>query len=267
MKSSHFKQVLKSCKDGIAMTIHRLPGNREDRSRKECEFSSSESYQQKPPNEFFQSYQAPGTPGSTMSESSAGYHSAHSLPSVYSTAVSPGGEEVKTGQTGLTGLEVEPISTSARVNSRSSGSQYSQQSGYETDQTGLELPSSHRYRASSTGSSGFARSSPRSLQTEFYSGRSAYQRSSYRTGHTGLTTPKSDAPNIWYPRGTSMSRSYGRNNRFSASYDHLDTDHYPQPRSHDRSHDDHVTVTTPIHPRQALSLSNMHSNFPKHTHL
>ena len=259
------------------MTIHRLPGNREDKSKEEHNLSSSGSYQQKPPSEFFQSYQAPGTPGSTMSESSAGYHSAHSLPSVYSTAVSPGGEEVKTGQSGLTGLEVEPLSTSVRVNSRSSGSQYSQQSGYETDQTGLtslDLPHSHRYRACSTGSAGFTRSSLRSHQTEFYYGRPTHtslQRSGYRTGHTGLTTPKSDTPNVWYPRGASVtSRSYGRNAHFSASYDHLDTEHYPQTgrtRSRDRSHDDHVTVVVPNHPRQAHSLNNMHSNLPKHTHL
>lgn len=274
MKPSHFKQVLKSCKDGITMTIHRLPGNREDKSKEEHNLTCSGSYQQKPSSEFFQSYQAPGTPGSTISESSAGYHSAHSL---YSTVVSPVGEEAKTGQTGLTGLEVEPLPTSVRVNSRSSSSQFSQQSGYETDQTGLtslELLPTHRYRACSTGSGGFSRSSLRSHQPEFYSGRPTYtslQRSGYRTGHTGLTTPKSDAPNVWYPRGASVSsRPYGRNAHFSASYDHLDTEHFPQrerARSRDRSLDDHVTVVVPKHPRQALSLSNMNSSNPKHTHL
>ena len=90
MKSSHLKQLLKSCKDGVTMTIRRLPELEKEQFRQKSPKSSPRQFfpshsPQRLPNEFPSSssssssaaavavnYPVPGTPGSTMSDSSAG---------------------------------------------------------------------------------------------------------------------------------------------------------------------------------------------------
>lgn len=251
-------------------------------SRDDSSKASSDFSRLKPSSELTQSYQAPGTPGSTMSESSAGYHSSHSIPSVFSTTVSPGGQEIKTGQTSLTtGL--------ARDSPRShSGGSHSQHSGYETDQTSFDSSLPFQYRTASSGSSGLSRSGYYTRPGEMYSRKATTPTSplsqvhprttslaSYTSSHTGLVSPKADSfVRYVFPR-SSLSRqtSQGTHNRnqqnFSLSVDHLESesDYLPpssdtrtgQTGSHDKPHGSHVTTTMPLYPRQALSLSNMHA--------
>lgn len=141
MKQSHFKQIIKSCKDGLSLTIQRPSGSSANKdptsssssshlrssslstlsssgnkSRSNSKSSSSNRcsliQQQRSSGEISQqqqqqhnNFQAPGTPGSTVSETSAGYHSlTHSMPSVASNVLSP---DMKTGQTSLTEREGE----------------------------------------------------------------------------------------------------------------------------------------------------------------
>ena len=142
MKQSHFKQIIKSCKDGLSLTIQRPSGYNNSSSSKDppssahlrssstssankyrssnsknspnrCSLvqqqrlSGGEVSQQQPQHQQQQQqhFQAPGTPGSTISETSAGYHSlTHSMPSVASNVLSP---DMKTGQTSLTEREGE----------------------------------------------------------------------------------------------------------------------------------------------------------------
>ena len=302
MKPSHLKQTLKSCKDGIVLTIHRGRKSTVTMTthstpsagmtiQRHTSKTSSEFQRQKPPSEFFQSYQAPGTPGSTMSESSAGYHSSHSLPSCYSNAISPVGQEVKNGQSSL---DTESAQT------QHSGSQQS-----DPDQPPVYESISARYRAASAGSNTFGgRSNFRHRHGDVYSSRMAYL--SQRTGQTGFGTGQSSIGTGQTGFGTGQSSigtgqtgfgtgqsSIGRSETysgyqshrtlpkyyrhgnqmgatptqpFSASFDHLEKNYPAQGRrrlgSHDLSHD-----ATPTHPRQALSLSNMYSGVPKHSHV
>jgi hypothetical protein len=164
MKQSHFKQVIKSCKDGLSLTIQRPSGSSSTNkdptsssahlrssssssstpSANKCQSNSKSSSssnqcsliqqqrfsgevaQQPQPQQLQQhnNYQAPGTPGSTVSETSAGYHSlTHSMPSVASNVLSP---DMKTGQTSLTEREGEEYH---RAREREEGQQQQPQPG------------------------------------------------------------------------------------------------------------------------------------------
>ncbi|KAL5505125.1 hypothetical protein EMCRGX_G006506 [Ephydatia muelleri] len=82
MKPSHLKQVLKSSKGGITLTIHRPP-----RGALHCPLLSTEC-----PEYYAKTAEmlpSPGTPGSGASDTSMGYSSSHSLPSVFSTPGPP----------------------------------------------------------------------------------------------------------------------------------------------------------------------------------
>ena len=247
MKPSNFARQLKACKDGVTMTIHRLPNHNTKQTpnaaptRTKGVKTPTNSRHRKQSHESLSRFQTPGTPGSTMSESSAGYHSAHSLPSVYSSAVSP---EIKIDHS----MEMY--------------SPHSQQSGYEMG-LDLQVP---RHRIGSD-SSGLTRSHPGTL----YSGRLALtspRRSYEGNSQLSVLSPRSETSSR-HTYSRSRSRSSNASHRhFSASYDHLDTVHYPtHPRmgrtySHDRPRDHHMTTTvaTPTYPRPALSLSSMRPN-------
>lgn len=90
MKPSHLKQVLKSCKGGITLTIHRPP-----RGALHYPLPSSEypEYCTKTADTL----PSPGTPGSGASDTSMGYSSSHSLPSVFSTPGPPVAKDNKDG--------------------------------------------------------------------------------------------------------------------------------------------------------------------------
>ena len=112
MKSSHLKQLLKSCKDGLTLTIQHTSNVTTSSKSSPPSVRTRNSHQLTMPlqptatgvgrtnrstqsnarssNEFHQGYQVPGTPGSTMSGSSAGYYSlTHSMPSMLSNVLSP----------------------------------------------------------------------------------------------------------------------------------------------------------------------------------
>lgn len=137
------------------MQIHRLPGNhrttrqklptlippsllsqggREGDHRSLGDFISPTST----------TFQAPGTPGSNLSETT-GYYSTQStsLPSVCSAATSPGMPDIKIGTAGISGFRRRP-SPSLNLNLAPTRTSTSQHSGYETDQTGFDADSHFR---------------------------------------------------------------------------------------------------------------------------
>ncbi len=260
---------------------------------------------QKLTNEFYQSYQAPGTPGSTMSGSSAGYHSSHSLPSCCSNLVSPVGQDAKTSLEPACPVPDSP--SSPRPSSQISGSQHSQQSGYETDQTGLPgyfNASSLQYlppnRSASAGQSSFGNgrsnfrsrythgetyptrltipSSLRSGQTGSGPGQVGY--TSYDTRHTGLISPRLEEGGRNYPYrgGASLPRYYRRRThsnpagpgarmqKFSASFDHLE--YRPNHRlESEPCEQSHEGHVTPVATPISASMSNMQCGIPHHSHV
>ena len=260
MKPSHLKQILKSCKGGVAMTIHRSveqqlqcgkkmqdnspTASSSELSREGSSKRSSDSSRLKPLSELSQSYQAPGTPGSTMSESSAGYHSSHSIPSVFSTTVSPVGPEIKTGQTNVT---MSLGRDSPRIPSASS---HSQHSGYETDQTTFDSSSLLPYRTSSSGSTSLPRSGYYSRHTpgSLYSQKPTIPTlpvsqvrprttslSGYTSTQAGPISPRADSfvrygfPRSSLPRQSLQGAQHTRRNppqTFSLSVDHLESDYF-----------------------------------------
>lgn len=229
-----------------------------------------------------------------MSGSSAGYHSSHSIPSFCSNLVSPVGQDAKTGQESACPVPDSPISP--RPPSQISGSQHSQQSGYETDQTGLAgyfstslPPRSLSAGQSSLGVTGNGRSNQRSRYTngEYKPTLTSSLRprqmgyNTYDTRYTGLTSPRFDAEsgNYHLQSGSSLPRYYrrrthsnpsklgGRMQQFSASFDHLEYKPPHKPGAGPASHGSHVTPTNMTAPRPAMSLSNMHSGVPQHSHV
>ena len=163
LKLSHFKQIIKSCRGGVSMVIHRMPGNRRQQQRSAGSSLANSTLTLRGIREgggvsmsdfssYPSSFQTPGTPGSNLSETT-GYCSTHStsLPSVCSAAISPGTPEIKTGMTGISSF-VRRTSPSLNIKSAPSQTLTSQHSGYETDQAGFDLHHSH-FRESSLSSS------------------------------------------------------------------------------------------------------------------
>ena len=158
LKLSHFKQMLKSCRGGVSMLIHRMPGARRTQQGVSVSprFSLGRKEDQRSLTDFnspsYQSYQAPGTPGSNLSETT-GYYSTQStsLPSVCSSAISPGAPDAKTGMTSMTRFG-HRISPPLRLKSAPSHTSTSQHSGYETDQAGFD---SFRDGSTSTSSNSY----------------------------------------------------------------------------------------------------------------
>ena len=87
-----------------------------------------------------------GTPGSTVSETSAGYHSlTHSMPSILSNTLSPvgGGPDPRSGQTGL-----EPVQPDPRAQSQLAT--YEEEENEESDSEVQPAPTT-RYRTGGCG--------------------------------------------------------------------------------------------------------------------
>ena len=313
MKQSHFKQIIKSCKDGLSLTIQRPPGsNNKDhtssanlRSSSSSSSSSTNKYrpnsrsssnrcsliqQQRSSGEIPQQHlQAPGTPGSTISETSAGYHSlTHSMPSVASNMLSP---DMKTGQTSLTEREGEEYHREERpgtCESQQGSSHHLRGSRGELADPAASLSSS-RLRTASAGSTGVTnhginrssfRSRPRDLYTRgrntmMYSQRHGLRprtvsQTSFGTNQPGLTSPKrpdncarfsykgASLPHEMQPPTTpTFTTGHSAPHRpvFSMSADNLDSDTcFPPPTP--RSHDGHMSrVTTPNYSRGHFSVS------------
>ena len=184
MKQSHFKQIIKSCKDGLSLTVQRSSGSSANKDptsstsssthfRSSSSSTSSSSTNKSRPNSKSSSsnrcslvqqqrssgeisqqqlqqqqqqhnnFQAPGTPGSTVSETSAGYHSlTHSMPSVASNVLSP---DMKTGQTSLTEREGEEYH---RAREREEGQQPGGGASCESHTPRTSSLSSHHLRTS-----------------------------------------------------------------------------------------------------------------------
>ena len=237
MKQSHFKQIIKSCKDGLSLTIQRSPGssnnNKDPTSSANLRSSSTSSankyrsnsksspnrcslvQQQRSSGEISQpQQQAPGTPGSTISETSAGYHSlTHSMPSVASNVLSP---DMKTGQTSLTEREGEEYhrareeqpGTCESQRTSSLSSHHLRDSRGELAANPAASLSSTRLRTASAGSTGVINhginrssfnSRPRDLYPRrnmtLYSQRQGLRprtvsQTSFGTSPSGLTSPK-----------------------------------------------------------------------------
>ena len=119
MKPSHLKQVLKSSKGGITLTVHRPP-----RGTSHCTLPIADQ------SEYFtkatETIPSPGTPGSGASDSSMGYSSSHSLPSVFSTPGPPVAKGNKEGN--------ESIGERSQTASHSTG--------YDTDMSHYQRPTS-----------------------------------------------------------------------------------------------------------------------------
>ena len=302
MKQSHLKQVIKSCKDGLSLTVQRPPGSTKDSTQTSTNTRSSSVnkyrpnsrntsnrlslvQQQRSSGDVSQAHlQAPGTPGSTISETSAGYHSlTHSMPSVASNVLSP---DMKTGQTSLTereGEEYQEERTSESQpprNLRGSRGELadpavSQPSRIRTGSGGSSTTNNH-----GTGRSSF-RTRPRELYTRrnpaMYSQRHSLRprtvsQSSFGNGQSGLVSPKrpESCSRLSYkgaslPQGiqppttptytSSHTPSHSHRPVFSMSADNLDSDNCFPP-STPRSHDGHMTrLTTPSYSRGHFSVS------------
>ena len=303
MKHSHFRQIIKSCKDGLSLTIQRPAGSTKDRDNdiskstpsSNARTSSANKYrvnsrgssnrlsliqQQRLSGDLNQpNFQAPGTPGSTVSETSAGYHSlTHSMPSVASNVLSP---DMKTGQTCLTEHKGEEYQEE-----RPRDTHHLRGSRGELGDTNTALPS--RVRTGSAGSSGVTnhgagrsslRSRPRDLYTRrtaaMYSQRQSLKprtvsQSSFGTGQSGLMSPKRPENGVRFSyKGSSLphgvqppttptyTSSHAPTHRpiFSMSADNLDSDSCFPPTT-PRSHDGHMSrVTTPSYSRGHFSIS------------
>ena len=323
MKQSHFKQIIKSCKDGLSLTIQRPSGstntNNKDptSSTNLCSSSTSSAnkyrsnsksspnrcslvQQQRSSGEISQQqqqqqhFQAPGTPGSTISETSAGYHSlTHSMPSVASNVLSP---DMKTGQTSLTEREGEEYHRAREEQPGACESQRtSSLSSHHLRDSRGELAanpsaslSSNRLRTASAGSAGVINhginrssfnSRPRDLYPRrnmtLYSQRQGLRprtisQSSFGTSPSGLTSPKrpdngtrfsykgASLPHGMQPPTTpTFTTGHSAPHRpvFSMSADNLDSDTCFPP-STPRSHDGHMSrVTTPNYSRGPFSIS------------
>ena len=173
LKLSHFKQIIKSCRGGVSMVIHRMPGNRRPQQRRGSATGSVPSLAQSTLtlrgireggggsesdfSPYPSSLQTPGTPGSNLSETT-GYYSTQStsLPSVCSAAISPGTPEIKTGMTGIPTSFGRRASPSLNLKSVPSQTSTSQHSGYETDQTSFH----HLHFRDSSVSSSTANTNP-----------------------------------------------------------------------------------------------------------
>ena len=169
LKLSHFKQIIKSCRGGISMVIHRMPGNRRPQQRRGSASGSGPSLAQSTLTlrgireggggsmsdfaHYPSSLQTPGTPGSNLSETT-GYYSTQStsLPSVCSAAISPSTLEIKAGMTGIPTSFGRRTSPSLNLKSVPSQTSTSQHSGYETDQASFDVHHLH-FRDSSVSSS------------------------------------------------------------------------------------------------------------------
>ena len=171
LKLSHFKQILKSCRGGVSLLVHRMPGDRRSQQRDPSLAHSSltlrgirEAGDHHSVSDFPSSFQAPGTPGSNLSETT-GYYSTQStsLPSVCSAAISPGGPEARTGMTSLPGF-VRQASPSLNLKSATaSQTSASQHSGYETDQANFDALSHFRENSVSNSTANAFTSSSRSV--------------------------------------------------------------------------------------------------------
>ena len=309
MKQSHFKQVIKSCKDGLSLTIQRQQGSTKDTSKPapssttKPRLSSVNKYrpntrnssnrlslvqQQRTSGEVAQqNFQAPGTPGSTVSENSAGYHSlTHSMPSVASNVLSP---DMKTGQTSLTEHEGEEYQEERRNDTQLPAPAHHLR-GSRGELADPVTSHSSRHRNGSSGSScvtnhGTGRSSLRSRPRDLYTRRTnnmtmysqrqslrprTISQSSFGTGQSGLVSPKrpesgsrfsykgASLPHSMQPPTTpTYTSSHTPTHRpvFSMSADNLDSETCFPP-STPRSHDGHMTrVTTPNYPRGHFSVS------------
>ena len=278
MKLSHFKQVLKSCRGGVSMTVHRLPGEKQGNVSpslpvrapgrgRQGEFGSLSDY----PYPSYQSYQAPGTPGSNLSETT-GYYSTQStsLPSVCSAAISPMGADLKTSQSGFENRDAIIGSTRHMKPSQMSTSQHS---GYETDQTSFETS----FQTSSGGGGSASNQTfpsrpndipPYTIRPLYSTGsngnsnrvrmssHSSYGGSSQMSSQVGSTTsPKPDAalsvrPPYPPPRTTPSTTTppFAAANAHSFSVDRLEN--YGLPRA---SGDSHMTSLAP----HSMSLSSV----------
>ena len=315
MKLSHFKQVIKSCKDGLSLTVQRPTGSnygKDPTTTSSADLCSSASTNKHRPNsrsssnrgslvqqqrssgevsqqQQLQHFQAPGTPGSTVSETSAGYHSlTHSMPSVASNVLSP---DMKTGQTTLTEREREEYQHREEQPCATSESQQplSHHLRGSRGELTTDLPaslSSSRLRTASAGSAGVIshginRSSFHSRPRELYPRRNmtlysqrhgglrprTVSQSSFGTGLTSPKRPESCARFSY--KGTSLphgmqppttptfttGNSAPHRPVFSMSADNLDSDTCFPP-STPRSHDGHMSrLTTPTYSRGPFSIS------------
>ena len=264
LKLSHFKQILKSCRGGLSMLIHRMPGDRRPhkvpsslpqtfsppRGGKEGDHRSLGDFI----SPASSSYQAPGTPGSNLSETT-GYYSTQStsLPSVCSAAISPGTPDIKASGTGLPGFG-RYMSPSLNLKSAPSQTSTSQHSGYETDQISFDT-SSHfcdgSVSSSMTNNNNHPYSSrlgdtcsphPRSLYLGYGSRTRMSSQSSYGGSSqlsSSVLSPKSDAM-------TSNSSRFGYSNSRNNS-------HHPPPLSP-------FSV-----PRNSYSVDRLESHAPRRT--
>ena len=280
MKLSHFKQILKSCRGGVAMTIHRMPGDRRThrgqplhhrltvRGREGDRQSLSEFN-----SPSYQSYQAPGTPGSNLSETT-GYYSTQStsLPSVCSAAISPITPDMKTG---LTSFGHRPSPSTHQKSSVPSQMSTSQHSGYETDQTSFESHFRTASASSPTNNNGNPYPS-RPSDISSYSNRPLYlggtntsrTRMSSQSSYGGssqlsssVLSPKPDATtNSRFPY-TSSSRTHNHSSLSSSSavphssfsVDRLESRAPGRRTSGDR----HMTAGSSLGPH-SMSLSNVY---------
>ena len=320
MKQSHFKQIIKSCKDGLSLTIQRPSGSANSSNKdptsstnlRSSPTSSANKYrsnsksssnrcsltqQQRSSGEIStqqqqQHFQVPGTPGSTISETSAGYHSlTHSMPSVASNVLSP---DMKTGQTSLMEREGEEYHRTreeqpgvCESHRTSSLSHHLRDSRGELADPTTSLSSS-RLRTASAGSTGVINhginrssfnSRPRDLYPRrnmtLYSQRQGLRprtvsQSSFGTTPSSLTSPKrpntctrfsykgASLPHGMQPPTTpTFTTGHSTPHRpvFSMSADNLDSDTCFPP-STPRSHDGHMSrVTTPNYSRGPFSVS------------
>ena len=230
LKLSHFKQIIKSCRGGISMVIHRMPGNRRPQQRRGSASGSGPSLAQSTLTlrgireggggsmsdfaHYPSSLQTPGTPGSNLSETT-GYYSTQStsLPSVCSAAISPSTLEIKAGMTGIPTSFGRRTSPSLNLKSVPSQTSTSQHSGYETDQASFDVHHLH-FRDSSVSSS-TANTNPYSSSS--LSSRALgdisnpYTRPLYFTGGIGGVNGNSSRTRM------SSQSSYGGSSQLSSS--------------------------------------------------
>ena len=228
------------------MLIHRMPGARRTQQGTSVlpRFTLGGKEDRKSLNDFsspsYQSYQSPGTPGSNLSETT-GYYSTQStsLPSVCSSAISPGTPDAKTGMTRF-GHRISPPLHLKSVPSQRSTSQHS---GYETDQTGFD--SHFRDGLTSTSSNSYT-TRPTTI--------SPYTRPLYGGGNTSRTRMSSQS-------------SYGGSSLLGSSVLSPKSDamtnssRYPySPRNHHQP----ASFPTAI-PRNSYSVDRLESRAPRRT--
>ena len=228
------------------MLIHRMPGARRTQQGTSVlpRFTLGGKEDRKSLNDFsspsYQSYQSPGTPGSNLSETT-GYYSTQStsLPSVCSSAISPGTPDAKTGMTRFGHRISPPLHLKSAPSQRST----SQHSGYETDQTGFD---SHFRDGSTSTSSNSYTTRPTTI--------SPYTRPLYGGGHTSRTRMSSQSSyggssllgsSVLSPKSDAMTNSA----RFPYS---------------SRNHHQPSSFPTAI-PRNSYSVDRLESRAPRRT--